>query len=199
MLNNPSCYYYCWCNIFPLYLSQVTLSHLLSPRTHWCPLTHSGSLACTLAYVPYTCVPILQTLKFLWFQPQGPPTPLPSSTLALKLPVTLPTTPTFIPAHRQAPTCSPSLSSPFHTQARLLLLTPSLVLKLTHIPMHTHSLTHTQTRALPGQLTLGSQNLCTYTRTIPGHALVPQLSIPPSDKQALPTSPEAHCPRQTPS
>lgn len=71
-------------------------------------------------------------------------TPFPSPTPALKLPITLAATPTFISAHRQAPTCSPSLSSPFHTQARLLLLKPSLGLNTLAFQC-THTQAHSDT------------------------------------------------------
>ena len=106
------------------------------PRSH-CPTccrhthdgVHSHTRACSKAHLSmssHMCpnyidpqVPVVPT-------PGLSSSPFPSPTTALKLPITLPTTPTFISAHRQAPTCSSSLSSPFHTQARLFLLTPSL-------------------------------------------------------------------------
>lgn len=119
-----------------------------------------------------------------------PSTPLPSPMLALNLPFTLPNTPTFIPAHKQAPTCLPLHSSPF-THRHICFCSHFPRLKHARIPMHAHALAHTQTCALPTQLLLGSQNWFTYTQTTPAHASVPQLVHPlpvrSTQHPALPT------------
>lgn len=99
---------------------------------------------------------------------------LPSSLLSLNLPYTLPTTPTFIPAHEQAPTCLP-LHSSFSTHRHIYFCSHFLGLKHAHIPMHAHSLAY---MCFTIQLVLVSQSLCTYTQTTPVHASIPQLVHP---------------------
>lgn len=70
--------------------------------------------------------------------PRSPrPPPLPRA--CSQAPIHPPTTPTFIPAHKQAPTCLPLHSSPFHTQA------PPHALKHTRIPVHACSLARSLT------------------------------------------------------
>lgn len=131
-------------HIFPSYLSQLTLSHLLSPCTHSCPLTHTSSLTCTLPYVPSTRAPVAQAQIFLGSWPQVSLTPLPAPSLphaCSQSAFTLPTTPTFIPVHKQAPTCLPLHSSP-STHRHISFCSHFPGLKHARIPVQAHSLTH---------------------------------------------------------
>lgn len=65
-------------------------------------------------------------------------------------------------------------------------------LKHARIPMHAHSLAHTQTCALPTQLLLGSQNWYAHTQTTPVHPsgppLVQPLPVRSTQHTALPTA-----------
>lgn len=148
-------FYHCWCcsciYIFPLYLSQLTLPHLLSPRTHLCPLTHLGShahlhmslpLASQLHRPESSMVLGPRSLSQIAFSSLPfPPHPSPPLPHACSLPFTLPNTPTFIPAHKQAPTCLPLHSSPFtHTFASAHTFPGLNMLEFQY--MHTLSLTH---------------------------------------------------------
>lgn len=161
-------------SVAPSYLSQLTLSHRLSPCTH----------SRTLAYLHehlHMSFPRASRLHRpkppcgSW--PQVSHTPLPSPVLALNLLCTLPTTPTFIPAHKQAPTCLPLHSS--SSTHRHIYVSHFLGFKHTCIPMHAQSLAHTFTdMCFANQLVLGSQSLHAYTQTTPVHASVPQLVHP---------------------
>ena len=153
------------------------------PRSH-CPTccrhthdgVHSHTRACSKAHLSmssHMCpnyidpqVPVVPT-------PGLSSTPFPSPTPALKLPFTLPTTPTFISAHRQAPTCSSSLSSPFHTQARLFLLTPSLGLNALAFQC-THTQAHSDACFTGSAHTWITKLVYIHTPNNPRACLVPQ-------------------------
>lgn len=167
MLNNPSIFFITvWCYLPSLVVPGHTVPPAVITHTimsiHTLGLAHRHTCLCPSHMCPnYTDpqVPMVPT-------PGVSPTPLPSPTPALKLPFTFPTTPTFISAHRQAPTCSRSLSSPFHTQARLLL-----PLDLTHL----HSSAHTVTlRRLLYRVSLYlDHKTCVHTPNNPRACLVP--------------------------
>lgn len=97
--------------------------------------------------------------------------------LALNLPCTLPTTPTFIPVHKQDPTCLPLHS---FTSTHRHVYFCSHFAGQTHLTssmgiLLAHTLTDT---CFTTQLVVESHSLSTDTQTPPVHASVPQLVHP---------------------
>lgn len=198
MLNNPSIFYYCWCYLPSLFVP----GHIVPPAvtTHAMVSIHTLGLARRhTCLCPSHMCPNYIDPHVPWSHPQGPlplPSPPPHLLSSSQLP-SLPLPHSFLLTDKPplAHPCSPPPST-----HKYICFCSHLPLDLTHLHSSAHTLSHTQTPALPGQLVLGSQNLCTYThQTIPGDVSYLSGSIPPSDEHVLPSSPEAHCPWQTPS
>lgn len=163
MLIKARSFHYCWCcscvSSFLLVSTHTvppTLTmHTLAPtHTNWLPHMHTCRR-------PFHLRPNCTDPNLPMLLGARSHTPLSSPSLSRNLPCTLPTAPTFIPAHKQAPTCLPLHSSP-STHRHIYFCSHFLELKHAHIPMHAHSLAHTLTRALPFSLFL-DHKACAHT------------------------------------